>query len=203
MAGAGYRDWVAGDVPTATQFDTFLQEQTVMRFATAAARDAALSTVKAEGMVTYQLDSNTVTVYTGAAWVQLGNAITVGWTAYTPTWSGTLGTGSLTGAYRQISDVVHWRIALNWGSSTSHAAATQTLTLPIAVNGIDALTPVGNASAALTGPAFNAMGFCIFTSGTTVFQIARAEVAGAFWTNLVPMTWANGSQLRAGGTYSV
>lgn len=72
MAGAGYRDWVAGDVPTATQFDTFLQEQTVMNFASAAARDTALSVPKSEGMVTYQRDTNTFTVYTGTAWLDIG-----------------------------------------------------------------------------------------------------------------------------------
>lgn len=72
MAGSGYRDWVAGDVPTAAQFDTFLQEQTNMRFASAAARDTALSLVKAEGMVAILDDTNTITVYSGSAWSTVG-----------------------------------------------------------------------------------------------------------------------------------
>lgn len=72
MAGAGYKNWTAGDVPSATQFDTFLQEQTVMVFASAAARDTALSVPKSEGMLTYLLDTNTLTVYTGTAWSTIG-----------------------------------------------------------------------------------------------------------------------------------
>lgn len=72
MAGAGYRDWSPGDVPTATQFDQYLQEQTVMVFADASARDTALSIVKAEGMVAYLLSTNSLTVYTGSSWSTVG-----------------------------------------------------------------------------------------------------------------------------------
>lgn len=85
MPGAGYRDWVAGDIPTAVQFDTFLQEQTVMVFATAAARDTALATAKSEGMTTYQLDSNSYTVYTGSVWATTGPVH--GSQTWTPTWT--------------------------------------------------------------------------------------------------------------------
>lgn len=69
MAGAGYRNWTVGDIPTATQFDTFLQEQTVMTFASTAARDTALSVVKAEGMHAYSSDINTLHYYNGSSWV--------------------------------------------------------------------------------------------------------------------------------------
>lgn len=68
MAGAGYRNWTAGDVPTAVQFDTFLQEQTTMVFPTTAARDTDLSTAKSEGMYAYAVDINTLHFYNGAAW---------------------------------------------------------------------------------------------------------------------------------------
>lgn len=84
MAGSGYRDWAAGNIPTAAQFDTYLQEQTVMVFATTAARDSALTTAKAEGMVTYQLDTNTFTWYSGSAWSTWGPA-SGALTTWTPT----------------------------------------------------------------------------------------------------------------------
>ena len=51
MAGAGYKLFNTGDVLTAAQVNTYLQEQAVMRFANAAARTTALSGVLAEGMV--------------------------------------------------------------------------------------------------------------------------------------------------------
>lgn len=71
MAGAGYRLFNTGDVLTAAQVNTFLQEQVVMVFANATARTTALSGVLAEGMMSYLQDTNQVEVYNGSAWVGL------------------------------------------------------------------------------------------------------------------------------------
>lgn len=51
------------------------------------------------------------------------------WTAYTPTWTGTggtptLGNGTLAGVYMQWGDVLHVRVDLTWGSTTSAAGIT-------------------------------------------------------------------------------
>ena len=73
MAGAGYKLFNVGDVLTAAQVNTYLQEQTVMRFASAAARTSALSAVLAEGMMSYLVDTNAVEVYDGASWISVGN----------------------------------------------------------------------------------------------------------------------------------
>ena len=69
MAGAGYKLFNTGDVLTAAQVNTYLMEQTVMVFADAAARTAALSGVVSEGMISYLKDTNAVEVYNGSAWV--------------------------------------------------------------------------------------------------------------------------------------
>ena len=69
MAGAGYKLFNTGDVLTAAQVNTYLNEQTVMVFASSAARTSALSGVLAEGMVSYLQDTNAVEVYNGSAWV--------------------------------------------------------------------------------------------------------------------------------------
>ena len=74
MAGAGYKLFQTGDVLTAAQVNTYLNEQTVMVFADAAARTAALSGVLAEGMVSYLQDTNAVEVYNGSAWVGVSGA---------------------------------------------------------------------------------------------------------------------------------
>ncbi len=71
MAGAGYKLFNTGDVLTAAQVNTYLQEQTVMVFANSTARTTALSGVLAEGMVSYLQDTNAVEVYNGSAWVGL------------------------------------------------------------------------------------------------------------------------------------
>ena len=72
MAGAGYKLFNTGDVLTAAQVNTYLQEQTVMVFASSAARTSALSGVLAEGMMSYLQDTNAVQVYNGTAWVAVG-----------------------------------------------------------------------------------------------------------------------------------
>lgn len=72
MAGAGYKLFNTGDVLTAAQVNTYLQEQAVMVFADSAARTTALSGVLAEGMITYLKSDDKVYKYTGAAWVEVG-----------------------------------------------------------------------------------------------------------------------------------
>jgi hypothetical protein len=74
MAGAGYKLFATGDVLTAAQVNTYLNEQTVMVFANAAARTSALTSVLAEGMVSYLQDTNAVEVYNGSAWVGVSGA---------------------------------------------------------------------------------------------------------------------------------
>jgi hypothetical protein len=74
MAGAGYKLFNTGDVLTAAQVNTYLQEQVVMVFASATARTTALSGVLAEGMVSYLKDTNATEVYDGSAWVAIGSS---------------------------------------------------------------------------------------------------------------------------------
>ena len=76
MAGAGAKLFVSGDVLTAAQVNTFLMDQTIMRFASEAARDAAFGgtgePVLATGMFAYTTDTLTQWVYNGTAWVAAG-----------------------------------------------------------------------------------------------------------------------------------
>tara|TARA_R110000868_G_scaffold65361_4_gene195561 strand:- start:338 stop:1186 length:849 start_codon:yes stop_codon:yes gene_type:complete len=74
MAGAGYKLYATGDILTAAQVNTYLQEQTVMVFADAAARTTALASVLAEGMVSYLKDTNATQYYSGSAWVNIGGS---------------------------------------------------------------------------------------------------------------------------------
>ena len=74
MAGAGYKLYLTGDVLSATDVNEYLQQQTVMVFASAAARTSALSAVLAEGMISYLQDTNAVEAYNGSAWVAVGAA---------------------------------------------------------------------------------------------------------------------------------
>jgi len=71
---AGYRLYTTGDVLTAAQVQFNLQNQTIMFFANAAARDAALpgGTVQ-EGMFAYLADTNATVFYNGTAWEGIGD----------------------------------------------------------------------------------------------------------------------------------
>lgn len=73
MAGAGYKLFATGDVLTAAQVNTYLMQQTVMVFASSAARTTALSGVIAEGMLSYLSDTNALQYYDGAAWQDVSN----------------------------------------------------------------------------------------------------------------------------------
>lgn len=73
MAGAGFKTFNTGDVLTASDVNTYLQQQVTMVFANATARTSALSGVLAEGMMSYLQDTNQVEVYDGASWVAVGN----------------------------------------------------------------------------------------------------------------------------------
>ena len=84
MAGAGYKAFADGDVLTAAQVQTYLQDQAVMRFADSSARTSALGGSVAEGMVSYLQDTDKVEVYDGSAWVGLGGGFTAS-TAITAT----------------------------------------------------------------------------------------------------------------------
>ena len=76
MAGAGAKLFTSGSVLTAAQVNTYLMDQTVMRFADEAARTAAFGgagePTLASGMMSYLVDVAQVQVYDGSAWVAIG-----------------------------------------------------------------------------------------------------------------------------------
>lgn len=83
-SNAGYHLFQTGDVLTAAQVQYNLQNQTIMYFASAAARDAALTVgVVQEGMFAYLADTNSTVYYDGAAWQSFGTGDVTGLTAGT------------------------------------------------------------------------------------------------------------------------
>ena len=76
-ANAGYHAYATGDVLTAAQVQYNLQNQTVMYFATSAARTTAIGSVTVEGMVTY-IPANGLEYYNGTAWTSIGGAAAAG-----------------------------------------------------------------------------------------------------------------------------
>jgi hypothetical protein len=79
---AGYLTFNTGDVLTAAQVQYNLQNQSIMYFASAAARDAALTAgIVQEGMFAYLADTNTTVFYDGSTWQSFGTGDVTGLTA--------------------------------------------------------------------------------------------------------------------------
>jgi hypothetical protein len=72
MAGAGAKLFSAGAILTAEQVNTYLMDQTIMKFASTTTRDAAFGgagePTLSEGMFAYTSDTDTLWYYTGSAW---------------------------------------------------------------------------------------------------------------------------------------
>lgn len=71
-----YKTFANGYTLNASELNTYLMNQSVIVFADATARSAAL-TSPTEGMVTYLADTNALTVYDGSAWVAVGQDTTL------------------------------------------------------------------------------------------------------------------------------
>lgn len=69
MAGAGKKTFIAGEVLTASDVNSYLMDQTVMRFASSSARSTALPSPD-EGMLSYLDDTDAVEYYDGSAWLK-------------------------------------------------------------------------------------------------------------------------------------
>ena len=70
MAGLGKKTFTAGAVLTAAEVNGYLMEQSVMVFASDAARTSAIPSPTA-GMVTYLTDVNQMQAYNGSAFVAI------------------------------------------------------------------------------------------------------------------------------------
>lgn len=125
MTLPGFHDYTAGDTLTAAQMDG-VHRQTIMYFATAAARNSALSGVLEEGLHAYTADTDTLWYYTGSAWKGRSSA----WVTFTPSWTNvTVGSGNQAGwwCYQPGMAVIRARIILAADSAVGGAV---TLTLP-------------------------------------------------------------------------
>ena len=130
MAG-GYKLFSTGEVLTAANVNNYLMKQTVMVFASSAARTTALSGVLAEGMFSYLTDTNAFQYYDGASWADISNpgditAVTAG--------TGLSGGGTL-GAVTVSIDA-----AVTADLTTAQTLTNKTLTSPLINLGINANT---------------------------------------------------------------
>jgi hypothetical protein len=196
MAGLGRKIFTAGDVLTASDVQSYLQDQAVMVFAGTAARSSAIAT-PSEGMVAITTDTDELQYYNGSAWVA---GIPFGaWQSYTPTFTNfSLGTGGGAGTitvakYVQIGKTVHVKVNVTLGTSSTVTGRIG-ISLPVTgttdyvnVQGVCKLSAGGVAATGVIAPssATNMDLYALLASGT---YVTNQNTSSA-----VPGTWASGS----------
>lgn len=152
-----------------------------------------------QGQEVYETDTGKVYRWTGTVWVEVG--ADGAWTTYTPTWTGTIGNGTITGAYTKIGRLVVFRFSITWGSTTTHPASEQRIGLPIASAeplGPNQVNPVGSGVCQDSGVG----SFPRSLTGVTSTQVRLiAEAGNVFVTNTAPFTWGSGDMLLGKGSY--
>ena len=201
MAGAGYKTFNTGDILTASDVQTYLQDQVVTNFATTTARDAAI-TSPFEGQTAFIKADDSYTYYTGSAWKHLIYGANI---AYTPTLTNiTLGSGgTCTGYYTRVSDMVICTISLTLGTGFSITGAIQ-LSLPIAWASTARVQTTGRGNPASTSYVLTATA----VTSTQNIQLYAQGSSGAYVTynatsSTVPNTWAAGNSINVIVTYEV
>ena len=123
------------------------------------------------------------------------------WTIYTPTFSGTLGNGTVYGAYSKVGTQVTVRANLVWGSTTS---GTRGFSLPFTaatVSGPPAATPIWvGGTLVWTAAGNNQAGWSYINSAGTAV-LTSSDTAGGAWTGTIPQTFASGDKFGSSITY--
>ena len=126
--GLGFKTFVTGDVLTAGDTNGYLM-QGVLVFASAAARDAAITSPQ-EGQFAYLKDTNTTLYYTGSAWTNLV-------TASTPSYVGAIAYGAVNLSYGTTNTAVSSLTTEIIDTNTFHDTSTNTsrMTIPSGYDG--------------------------------------------------------------------
>jgi hypothetical protein len=174
----GFLDFTDGNILTAAQVDDYLMRQSVMRFASVAARDSALSGVLVEGMVAYLKDLNTLTAYDGSAWWTVGHA-TAAATGFTPAvvQAGARSVTVTVSEWRVTNGVCEWWFTLLIGN-TGSAGSAVTVGLPVTASGNDRTVGSGGIYDASV-PTQDSGHWELATSTTISFVCSRSTTG--FW----------------------
>ena len=130
-------------------------------------------------------------------WHDIFDALSGPWTAFTPGLTNvTVGNGTLAASYMQVIKLVHFKISLTFGSSTTFGTLPNSPRFALPVTAADSIAVMpcilyDNSAAATRNP-----GICTLNSSTLVPYGPNGDVDSAH-----PFTWAVSDVFRVSGTY--
>jgi hypothetical protein len=131
------------------------------------------------------------------------------WTSFTPTWTNlTVGNASVEAKYLKIGGLLHFKIKLGWGSTTSISGRVYVAwpVAPISTNAAQTANATVQYEDSGVGPT---IGFILNgLSTTSTFAIFSMTSSGSFvnaadLSSTSPFTWATGDQITIAGFYEV
>jgi hypothetical protein len=191
---SGYRTWTPLEVITASNVQSYLQDQTVMVFATEAARGSALL-APTEGMLSWVEAADKYQYFDGAVWVDL----------ITPIAGGTVGQAYVSGgtAAAGFGDVkaefiattlqgksANYTVVASDTNTVLNVSAAATITVP------DVLTSIGDRVDILA----NTSGTVLIAAGTGVTSWAGAGTAGTAVSYFIYTPYGAASVLKTGAS---
>ena len=153
----------------------------VPRFANAAARNAALSGVETEGMIAYLIDTNTLTIWSGAAWTYLVQSAHGAWTTWTPVvlQPGTITSTVVKATYQRVGRMVTANAVVSI-TGTGTAATVIAMVVPVGnIAGGNNNLILGEGYVFDTSTGFYHYGVAVYSAATSVRFLVRASAAAA------------------------
>ncbi len=185
---SGYRTWTPGEVITASNVQSYLQDQTVMVFASDSVRSTAVI-VPTEGMLSWVEDNNRYEYYDGSSWVQLSITGGTAGQAYVSNGTAAPGFGDVKSEY--ISLTLQDKSA-NYTVQATDANTVLNLTTAATVTVPDIFTDIGDRIDIV----HNASGTVVIAAGTGITSWAGAGTAGTAVTFTMPIPYTAASVIK-------
>jgi hypothetical protein len=189
---SGYRTWTPGEVITANDVQTYLQDQAVMVFPSNSVRSTAV-VVPTEGMLSWVEDLNKYQYYTGAAWADLIIPIeggTIG-QAYVSNGTAQAAFGDMKAEFIATTlqgKSANYTVQASDTNTVLNVTSASTITVP------DLLTSVGDRVDVIA----NTTGTVFLAAGTGVTSWAGAGTAGTGQQFYIYIPYGAASVLKTG-----
>lgn len=196
---SGYRTWTPGEIITASNVQDYLQDQSVMVFASSSVRATAVI-VPTEGMLSWLEDSNKYQYYNGSSWTDLIVPISGGTAgqAYVSNGTASPGFGDVKAEF--ISLTLQGKSA-NYTVQASDANTVLNFTTAATVTIPDVLTDIGDRVDILMNAT---SGTTTIVAGTGITSWAGAGTSSTAIAFTMPIPYTAASVIKtASQTYRV